>query len=537
MNSGVPPDAQGDPSPAGGIAFGDVLFTLFRHKVLIFCSVVIGLGAAVVVRLVKPPTYESTAQIYIPYVVNRTAVNPKDPETAIEQTASGGDAIMNTEVEMLKSFDTAIEVATNIGPERILAKYGGGSNRLAAAGVIASGIVVEPPRGMYLTVRFSNRDPELVQPVMEEIVKAYMHRHQGMRFGNSSYFVEKAEEAGKKVSDKDQQIMQLKTAAGVPDIRERLSAVNKELDDLQTQVLKAQSELARLKAQLGESSTTLTNLQPNALPPDTLSTYSGVLEQIEEIKKRQRTLMLDDDLTTNHPTVVKLELKLQAKVHQRLTLEQQYPTLTNYISAPPRGGGGTNGAARFDLEAELASLDRLARTIKSDEETMAKRREEAFTLMKLEPRLTELERERKAAEDDYIFFRESIEKTKLEDNGTGGVINMHVLQTPTPPRLDTKKMIKFVGAAFGGCAGLGLGIAFLIDMLLDGTIRRPSQIVRGLRLPALITIPDANRKEASWWLWPRRPQNLNIMRPDPLAKDQNASNAVAPWSTIPSWWR
>jgi len=529
MNSGNQADNQGEQSPTGGLAVGDILFTLFRHKYLIVGSVLLGLAAAGIVRLIRPPTYESTAKIYLPYVVNLTAINPKDPDAAISQTAGGGEAIMNTEVEMLKSFDTAIEVATNIGPERILAKYGGGSNRLAAAGVVAAGIDVSLPRAMSLTVIFSHRDPDLVQPVMEDIIKAYKHRHRILRIGNSHDFEEKADEAAKKTGTLDQQIKELKTSVGVPDIRERQNAVSKEYADLQIQVLKSQTELARRNAELGQVSMNLTNLEANALPSETISTYSDVLQQIDEIKKRQRAFLLDD-LTTNHPSVVKLEVKMQEQIRLKLSLEKQYPTLTNYISALPRSGGGSNGVPRLDLESELAFIRKLERTIHSDEETLTKLRKEAFRLMELEPKLSELERLRAEAEKDYVFNRGSIEKSKIEDNGTGGVVNMQEMQAPTPPRLDTKKMMKFVGIAFGGCVGLSLAIAFLIDMVLDRSIRRPAQIVRSLRLPVVLTIPDSNRKESSLFSWGRRNGNMKIMRPDKLDPATKTQNALATWT-------
>ena len=528
MNSEVQSGEQGEESSGGGFAFGDILFTIFRHKILILSFLVLGLIAAGIVRVIKPPNYESTAVVYIPYVVNRTAVNPNDAQNV---TTIGGDAIavLNTEIEMLKSFDTAIDVASNIGPAKILAKYGGRSECLEAAGVIAAGITVTPPKTMSLAVTFSHRDRELVQPVMEGILRAYMHRHREMRFGNTSYYIEKASDAGKKVSAFDLKIIELMTTAGVPDIRERQNAVKKEYDDLQRQVLKSKSDVAKKRAELGEISSGLTNSQIAILPTEIISTYSEAVGQIEEIKRRRRALLMDG-FTTNYPSVVKLESNLQDQTRLKLSLEKDYPTLKSYAGLIPRSGGNTNGAPQVDLESEMAYINKLVRTIKSDEETLSQLREESFRLLDLEPKLTELERQRKAAEDDYVFFRGSIEKAKLEDNGNGGVINMQVLQNPTPPKLDTKKMFKLVGAAFGGCFGLGLGIAFLIDMILDRSIRRPSQIVRGLKLPMVITIPDSNRKDSTLFSWGRRNGNMKVIRPDKHANPLKAANAIAPWS-------
>ncbi len=527
MNSGSQSDDQSEESPAAGLAFGDILFTLFRHKFLIVGAILLGIISAGIVRVIKPPNFESTAKIYIPYVINVPSVKSTENEGVVQNSS---EAVMNTEVEMLKSFDTALDVATNIGPEKILAKYGGGNDLLQSAGVVAAGINVAPPKTMSLVVTFSHRDRELVQPVMKAIVDAYMRRHLLMRSGSSIYLQQKAAEKAKEIAEVDRQIKLLMTEAGVPDIRERLTAIKKEFDDLQKQLLKSQTEIAQRKAELGEISSSLTNMQANPLPPDAIGNYSDVLGQIDEIKKRQRALLRDGDFTTNHPSVLALEAKMQGQIRVRLSLEKQYPTLTNYISALPRTVGSTNGAVRMDLETEMAYINKLMRTMKSDEETLGNLRGEAFKLMELEPKLSDMERQRKAAEDDYVFFRGSIEKSKVEDNGTGGVINIHRLQAPTPPKLDTKKMYKLMGVGFGGFAGLGIGLAFLMDMIVDRSIRRPSQIIRGLRLPVVLTIPDANREDSTVFFSRRRNGNMKVMHRDKDDKTHDASNAVAPWS-------
>lgn len=525
MSSGSQSDEQDEQSPAAGLAFGDILFTLFRHKFLILGGILLGLVSAGIVRIIKPPNFESTAKIYIPYVVNITAVKTTEAEGVVQ---SSSETVMNTQAEMLKSFDTALDVATNIGPERILAKYGGGTDHVQAAGVIASGINVAPPVTMSLVVTFSHRDREIVQPVMKAIVDAFMRRHLLMSSRNSIYLEQKAVEKDKEIAEIDRQIKSLMTSAGVPDIRERQTAIKKEFDDLQRQLLKSQTEIAQRKAELGEISLSLTNMQANPLPPDAIGSYSDVVGQIEEIKKRQRALLRDGDFTTNHPSVVALESKMQAQIRAKLSLEKQYPTLTNYISALPRTSG-TNGPVRMDLETEMAYINKLMRTMRSDEDTLANLRDEAFKLMDLEPKLSDLERKRKAAEDDYVFFSGSIEKSKVEDNGKGGAINMYRFQAPTPPKLDNKKMYKLMGAAFGAFAGLGFGLAFLMDLIVDRSIRRPSQIIRGLRLPVVLTIPDANREDSTVFSSRRRNGNMKVMRRDKTSETQDQSNAVATW--------
>ena len=54
-----------------------------------------------------------------------------------------------------------------------------------------------------------------------------------------------------------------------------------------------------------------------------------------------------------------------------------------------------------------------------------------------------------------------------------------------------------------GCIGMGLGLAFLIDLFLDRSMKRSSDIERHLRLPVFLSIPDT-----SWAGWLRLPSWL-----------------------------
>ncbi|HNQ73183.1 MAG TPA: Wzz/FepE/Etk N-terminal domain-containing protein [Verrucomicrobiota bacterium] len=530
MNSNLPDGTENTETPKGGIGLSDVLYTLFRYKFMVLGSVVLGVAVAAAIWIMRPPTYESTAKIYIPYVISLTPINPKDRETDVTPTIFGPDTVINTEIEMLRSFDTAIDVARHFGPEKILARYGGGSNLLDAAGVIANGLTVAPPRAMYMSATLSHRDPELVQPLLQGVVESYMHLHHDLRIGDTSNYVEQVNSAAKKISSIDEQLKNLRTQAGVPDLRERQVAISREYTELQSQMSRAQIELNRLKARQGETTEEAAPAAPAApvveLTQEVLDAYSGLNAQIQDMKRLRQRALLVDDLTTNHPAVLKLDVKLQGLLRQKLALEQQHASLTNFPTGQLLStANSVSNLPVVTVEMEQQSIERLARTVQADELMLTNLTEEAFRLMELEPKIAELERLRKAAEEDYEFYRATLEKAKKEESGQGGLANMQKMESPTPPKVNNKKLYKLLGAGFGGCVGLGLGAIALLGLVLDRAIRRPSQITRQLRMPLLLTIPDI-RRAAGAWHWDAG-KKLKVAKPD---EEASSGAALASWA-------
>ncbi len=92
---------------------------------------------------------------------------------------SRGDDIINSEIQILTSLDLAEQAATNIGPASILAKAGGGSNAIAAAGFIRDNLQAEPAGkgSSVIVVTFKHPDPRIVQPVLQEVINDYFQKH------------------------------------------------------------------------------------------------------------------------------------------------------------------------------------------------------------------------------------------------------------------------------------------------------------------------------------------------------------------------
>src|SRR6266849_3956192 len=80
-----------------------------------------------------------------------------------------------------------------------------------------------------------------------------------------------------------------------------------------------------------------------------------------------------------------------------------------------------------------------------------------------------------------------------EELESGKLFNINVVQQPTPPFRDFSKTNKMMAmAGFGGIA-LGLALAFLVELYLDRSVKRPKEVESRLGLRLFLSIPDISR--------------------------------------------
>src|SRR5450432_1524219 len=165
-----------EPSPT--IALGDIYFVLFRHKWKIIILSVTGIVAGIAYYLMNPPPFQSEAELFIRYVLDSRSPNPTANNTRMTSPDEMGQSIINSEMKILTSLDIAKEVATNIGPEKILAKLDGGNDPIRAAYIIRNGLTVTAPSSSsVIDIIFRHPDPTIVQPVLQEIISDYLDKH------------------------------------------------------------------------------------------------------------------------------------------------------------------------------------------------------------------------------------------------------------------------------------------------------------------------------------------------------------------------
>ncbi|HVU15391.1 MAG TPA: Wzz/FepE/Etk N-terminal domain-containing protein [Candidatus Didemnitutus sp.] len=513
-----------------GLNLGDIYYVLFRHKWKIILCALAGFTGAVAAFKAKPAPYASEAKLFIKYVVETKAVGvPNDSATTYSLDHS--DTLMSAEMEILGSLDLAEQVAAAIGPARLLAKFGGGDDVNAAAGVIKSGLVADA-RGNVLRVAFEHPDPRIVQPVLREVIDRYRKKHAEIHHSEgllSDSLTQETDQLRQQLAQTEEELHQANIKAGVISIEDSKKSLSEQESRIRQEIFSAQADLAErssvLETVTKKSSTDAPVVDNSPEPtPEQIGMYRGVLARQESLRKREQDLLIF--FTEENSRVKQVREQLAETAAQRKKMETDLPKLLRATAPMPISGANPNGP--IDPNTEAARLTALQAKIKILNSQLDSVRAEAAKVEEMESTISELKRKKERLEANYKTLSTTLEAKRIDDAlRSGGVSNIEEIQTPTPPLRDWKKTFKLVGGI--GVSGLafGLGWAFLIELYLDRSIRRPVHVEKLARLPLFLSIPvlgTSERKKLTQaaherlaLMGPSDGKNAEETRPDPAA--------------------
>ena len=496
------PDSQ-----RGGVSLGDVYFILFRQKWTILAFSLLGiLGAAVLLFVVKPPQYQSSAMISIRYVVEGKSLNPPGDQYNTRTLDLQRDSIINTEVATLFSFDLAREVVQAMTPERILAKMGGGTNVNQAAAILKNGLMVEPlPESSVIKITFQYPDRKLVQPILSEIVDAYLTKHaqmhQGLGVSNGFLTNETARLRTELVQTSDE-LRRLKNAAGVISVGDSQKAYAEQISKIRQDIFSSEAELSEHQAMLGEptrpvavTSETNSLVSSVEVPPAAIDQYKRVCASLVYLKGKEQNYLTQQGFTEENVMVKQVQEQIVQNETLKKNLEERYPELATLSIPASNAIMGQPGEMLFDLRSEAGQVSALRAKIRTLNLQLAQVWAEATNFEKVEMTISELEQKKQVEEANLEYFMRNLEETRIDETlGDDKAANISIIQAPSPPTKGWSKPFKKKVAmvAVGGVLA-GLTLAFLIELFLDRSIKRPTEIETQLRLPLFISIPDMTR--------------------------------------------
>ena len=501
--------------PAGGMALDDIYFVVFRHKWKIILLFAAGVLAAVTIYRTKPPDYQSEAKLMIKYVVDNTSPSAEN-DSHMQSTDPQGQSIINTEIEILTSLDVARKVAEDIGPERILPQLSGSHDVMQAAGFVASHLRVIPSsKSSVIEVDFKHPDPEMVQPILTQIINEYKKKHIEVHQPNGSYidfFTTKTDNLKNEKAEIEKGFKNARTNAGVISTEDALKEHSKAIEKAHQDITDAEAEMAlrtssfNVMTKLSSAKPVPANTNTNLTAKSEPSIPASVTEQYVRISRRLNSLWAHDEelvtqgyrdgstpVTNNRAEIKKAEAQKQKFEEEnpglKLTDSQLFSTKLTQQPGQPQPADPA-----FNLTAQAIQIAALQSKIDFLNSRLIELQGKADKIADLQPQVSELEFRKRTVEESLQFYSKNLEGARISEAlGAGKAPNIIMIQEPSPPGRDWSKRYKAMGMlVFAGLGG-ALAWAFLIEFYLDTSIKRSKDVKIKLGMPLFLSIPDTNR--------------------------------------------
>jgi polysaccharide biosynthesis transport protein len=485
-----------------GMKLGDILFMLFRHKWKILVFAVLGIAGAAAIYLLSPPVYESSARLFVRYVVERSALDNVENQIKTDHN-SQSNSLLNSEVQILTSGDLAKQVVEKVGINRFQKNPKGGVSTEEVAREMLKSLSVSPVKDSdIIEVSYKNQNPELATAVLQNLVNLYFDKHLEIHRSTGAFDLVKREEGQIRVrlDETEAELKDLRARAGINSLAEGTKEADAELSRSRQELDTAKAELAAQKARVSEMQKLMAGEVPSESShgskmeqpsPQILQEYQSLMVRLNSLRQSETELL--SRYTAGSPMVKVKRGQIDDLERQRRDYEKKYPSI---LASAPLLGSTTVGAipmARPDLvtdKARLVELQAKTDLLKIRLNT-AEQRER--TLADLTPRITELERKRDVEEANYKYFQASLEKARVDETlDPSRMPNISLVQKPSVALRATRDLKKVVlGLVLGGLGG-GIGLALLIELLLDHSVKRTREL-ETLQIPLLLSIPFFGR--------------------------------------------
>jgi uncharacterized protein involved in exopolysaccharide biosynthesis/Mrp family chromosome partitioning ATPase len=478
----------------------DVLYILFRHKWKIVLFTVLGIVGAGAVWVTQKPMFESRAKIYIKYVAeSRTPVEPG--QEVVREPETRGNAVINAEVAILTSTDCVLEAVNAVGVQRVLAAYGGGTNQYHAAGVLLKELTTEPGSSGIVTVLLGHPDPEIAKEGLTRLIEAYRRKHVRVHRATEAYddLQAEADRVRTHLAQTEEQLRTEKTKANIISLEQAKEDISLQLSTLRSSIFATEAELAERRAELemaekrfgSRPSTSVTNASDGAkaeveYPTDKLDAYRTLSSKLAALQKRESDLLLGPFSETSRYMVQVREqiVDIQGQI-AGLGID---PAKLNSLSRQAPGAEQMNPTADLDvLRSKTHALEARVNELKRQRMEIV---DQSKRIDASEDTILQLERRKETEEGKLREYESNLDKARVNQAiDSTKITNIYVVQEPTPAAQDTMKLYKLLAGVFFGMVGAGIALSFVIELVLDGSLKRSKDVEVNAGVPLFVTVP------------------------------------------------
>jgi len=483
-------------SNQSGLDLNDILFVLFMHKWKVLACAIVGIAVALI-YLIQESGQEFQAKLLVRYVLERSAIDPVDPQVNTVNASANGENAIISEVEILTSTDLAEQVAQAVGSDRLLPHKPGGNKVSEAARHITSHLKVGALRGSnVILISYKDSDPELAKRVLEELMSRYFDKHLQVHrsLGAFAFVSEQTDEVRKQLHQTEEALKQLKAKAGIASLAENTETVTAAMIKANGDLQIARVELAEQRARVAELKKAISSASVSPAQHGTQMVRDGGVRQYDDLsadvsRLRQDELNLLTKYTPESKAVQIRRMQIDDLESQRRVMEMKLPAVSDTHFST-----GSSSLSVLNLLSETAHLAAIEAKTATLEVQLRDIQARAERLSNNGTQIAQLERNKELEEANYKYFAASLEKARIDEAlDPSKIPNISVVQKPSPAPISITGYLKYALVLAGGGVASGVALAFLFALVLDPSVKRPRELERRCGIQPLVSIPDADQ--------------------------------------------
>lgn len=456
----------------------------WRHKKKILAVWLAGMALTLAYLSFAPRKYQSEAKLFVRLGRESVSLDPTATTGQMVSIAESRESEVHAVEELLASRLLAERVVDKFGPNVILEKPVKQDDGFSPSKML-SGLdqynlnplrvyslrdkavkslrkslgVASTNKTSIVTVSYESEDPKLSRDVIEAVLESARHEHlQTHRtHGSQEFFVEQSALLRENLTELEEQLRDLKTTSGLPDLAVQRTLKLELIDSLRADLVRAKAEQVAAEAELANRRRDL-----SAAPAMIVSERATGLPQTASQSLREKLYDLEvteqglsAKFTPDHPHLVHIRGQLDEA--RRVYEQEESPDQV------------TLGVNRTFQEAELAvqegqaALSASAARTKSLEASIASVQQELKNINDSELQIRRLEREIDLAQTNYRKYAENLEEARInQELENAKISSLNVMQpptiseTPVSPQPIVTLMVGFIMSSF---AAVGTALA------------------------------------------------------------------------------
>lgn len=437
-----------------------ILRARWLSMLAVFATVV---AVAVAVSLLLPKKYTASAQVLLD-------VKTPDPITGVALAGMMMPSYMATQVDVIQSGRVARRVIASLGlansPElraQWLETTGGrGEFEAWLVALLRTGLDIQPSReSNALTVSYSSPAPVFASALANAFAQAYIDTTLELRTDPArqyaGFFDERSKQARDALEAAQAKLSAYQQEKGLIATDERFDVETQRLQELN-------SQLVMLQALAAESSGRSAQATANA-------------NQLQEVLNNPVVASLTADLSRQQARLEELSSRLGDANPQVIELKASIAELQRRIATESRRVAGSVGVNDTVTQGRLAQVQAAVAAQRAKVLQLKQQRDEAAVL----------EREVESARIAFQAVNQRLTQTGLESQTTQ--TNVSFLERASEPveHSSPKLLLNTAVAIFlGGLLAVATG---LLRELMDRRLRTKEDIVEGLQVPLIVSLP------------------------------------------------